>query len=107
MDADLLMDVRFLPNPHYVPELQALTGKDAPVRDYVMDNDVTREFFERFYSLLAYLIPKYKEEGKTSLVVGIGCTGGHHRSVALAEKTSASLSEAGFAAAVFHRDIAQ
>jgi UPF0042 nucleotide-binding protein len=107
MDADLLMDVRFLPNPHYIPELQALTGKDAPVRDYVMDNDISREFFDRFFSLLTYLIPKYIEEGKTSLVVGIGCTGGHHRSVTLAEKIYASLSEAGFSAAIFHRDIAQ
>ena len=105
MDADLLMDVRFLPNPHYIPELRKFTGKDAPVRDYVMGYEVSQVFFERYYSLLTYLIPNYVEEGKTSLVVGIGCTGGHHRSVTLAEKIYSTLLDDGFSAAVFHRDI--
>ena len=105
MDADLLMDVRFLPNPHYVDGLQELTGLDAPVRDFVMRYEVSREFFNRFSSLLTYLIPKYIEEGKTSLVVGIGCTGGRHRSVTLAEKLRDSLTGTGFSAAIHHRDI--
>jgi len=104
MDADLLMDVRFLPNPHYIDEMRELTGQDAPVRDYVMGYEVSHEFFRQFYSLLIYLIPKYTEEGKTSLVVGIGCTGGRHRSVALAEKLHVSLIEAGYSAAIHHRD---
>ncbi|MCL2167414.1 MAG: RNase adapter RapZ, partial [Clostridiales bacterium] len=84
MDADLLMDVRFLPNPFYLSELRELTGKDGPVRDFVMGHEVSRVFFDQFSSLLIYLIPKYIEEGKTSLVVAIGCTGGRHRSVTLA-----------------------
>ena len=107
MDADLLMDVRFLPNPHYIPEMQKQTGLDAPVRDFVMSYEVSREFFRQFYSLLSYLIPKYIDEGKKSLVVGIGCTGGRHRSVTLAEKLNVQLLTAGFNAAVHHRDIAR
>lgn len=107
MDADLLMDVRFLPNPHYLPELKEFTGLDAPVREYVMKFEVSQVFFDRFSSLLTYLIPRYIEEGKTSLVVGVGCTGGRHRSVTLAEKLLTSLTEAGYEATVFHRDIAQ
>jgi len=105
MDADLLMDVRFLPNPHYIPELQKLTGLDSPVRDYVMDHEVSQVFFQRFSEMLIYLIPKYMEEGKTNLVVAIGCTGGRHRSVTLSEILCASLVEAGFNAAVRHRDV--
>ena len=105
MDADLLMDVRFLPNPHYIPELRPYTGLDAPVRNYVMGHEVSRVFFRQFSELLTYLIPKYIDEGKANLVVAIGCTGGRHRSVTLAEKLCSSLKEAGFNAAVRHRDI--
>ena len=105
MDADLLMDVRFLPNPHYIPELRKFSGKDAPVSDYVMGFEASGIFFKQYYSLLTYLIPNYIEEGKTSLVIGIGCTGGHHRSVTLAEKLFAALVEDGFNAAIYHRDI--
>ena len=104
MDADLLMDVRFLPNPHYLPDLRALTGMDPLVREFVMKHDVSRVFFEQFSNLLVYLIPKYEEEGKTNLVVGIGCTGGRHRSVTLAEILCSSLTEKGFSADVRHRD---
>jgi RNase adapter protein RapZ len=84
-DADLLMDVRFLRNPHYVAELRPLTGLDAPVADYVMAAPGMDEFRVRLENLLDFLLPAYAQEGKTSLVVGIGCTGGRHRSVAIAE----------------------
>ncbi len=104
-DADLVMDVRFLPNPHYIPELQPFTGLDAPVRDYVMEHEVSQVFFQQFSQLLTYLIPKYIEEGKTNLVVAIGCTGGQHRSVTLAEKLYVAVKEAGYEASVRHRDI--
>lgn len=104
-DADLLMDVRFLPNPYYDPKLRPLTGLDAPVKEFVMQQDVSQMFFDKYSQLLRYLVPKYIEEGKSSLVVAIGCTGGQHRSVALAEKLAGSLQEAGFHADVHHRDI--
>lgn len=104
-DADLVMDVRFLPNPHYIPELRPFTGLDAPVRDYVMEHEVSQVFFQQFSQLLIYLIPKYIEEGKTNLVVAIGCTGGQHRSVTLAEKFYTAVKEAGYDAGVRHRDI--
>ena len=98
------MDVRFLPNPFYLSELKELTGKDGPVRDFVMGHEVSQVFFDQFSSLLFYLIPKYIEEGKTSLVVAIGCTGGRHRSVTLAEKLYGALREKGFGADIRHRD---
>jgi UPF0042 nucleotide-binding protein len=104
-DADVVMDVRFLPNPHYIPELRPFTGLDASVRDYVMEHEVSQVFFRQFSDLLIYLIPKYIEEGKTSLMVAIGCTGGQHRSVALAEKLYGAVKEAGYSAGVRHRDI--
>ncbi|MCL1848956.1 MAG: RNase adapter RapZ, partial [Clostridiales bacterium] len=104
MDADLLMDVRFLPNPHYIPTLQEMTGKDAPVRDFVMSHEVSQVFFEQYIRLLEYLIPNYIEEGKTHLVVAIGCTGGRHRSVTLAIKLHEALVDKGFHADVHHRD---
>jgi len=85
-DADLLFDVRFLRNPHYVPELRPCTGLDAPVAEYVAAAPGFAEFQERLEALLDFLLPAYAEEGKTSLVVGIGCTGGRHRSVAIAER---------------------
>ncbi len=104
-DADLLMDVRFLPNPYYDPVLKPLTGLDEPVRDFVMKQDVSKVFFEKYSSMLKYLVPKYIEEGKSSLVVAIGCTGGQHRSVTLADLLAKSLQAAGFHADVHHRDI--
>jgi UPF0042 nucleotide-binding protein len=85
-DADLLLDVRFLRNPHYVPELRPLTGLDPPVAEYVAAAPGFAEFQERLEALLDFLLPAYAEEGKTSLVVGIGCTGGRHRSVTIAER---------------------
>jgi UPF0042 nucleotide-binding protein len=104
-DADLLFDVRFLPNPHWVPPLRELTGIDGPVRDYVLGQEDAQRFVERVDGLLEFLIPRFEAEGKSYLSIGIGCTGGHHRSVVLAEEIGARLEKAGIAAAVRHRDI--
>ncbi len=82
--ADLVFDVRFLPNPYFVPELKALTGKDPKVAAYVLDRPEAWEFLDRVADLLAFLLPKYQREGKAYLTVAIGCTGGKHRSVAVA-----------------------
>ncbi|MGI6225825.1 MAG: RNase adapter RapZ, partial [Peptococcales bacterium] len=82
LDTDLLVDVRFLPNPYYIPELKALTGSDREIQEYVFKSPISREFVEKYYGLLNFLIPNYITEGKTHLVIGIGCTGGRHRSVA-------------------------
>ena len=85
LDVDMLLDVRFLPNPHYDPELRPLTGHDEPVRDAVLGQPDTREFLARLHGFLAFLIPRYVAEGKTYFTLGIGCTGGRHRSVAIVE----------------------
>lgn len=106
-DADLVFDVRFLPNPYYVPELKYATGLDAAVRDYVFASDKTTEFVSRLEKLLLYLLPLYNEEGKTVLVISIGCTGGHHRSVAVAHALAQDLVAAGFAVTESHRDISR
>ncbi len=105
MEADLVMDVRCLPNPFYDPELRPKTGLDPDVRDYVMENSETRGFVERYTALLDYLLPLYEKEGKSQLVVAVGCTGGHHRSVALAQYTCGYLIEKGVKASVTHRDM--
>ncbi|HIZ19737.1 MAG TPA: RNase adapter RapZ [Firmicutes bacterium] len=104
-EADLMFDVRCLPNPFYEPELKHKTGLDADVRDYVRENDATRGFEQRLYSLVDYLLPLYADEGKSQLVIAIGCTGGKHRSVALAEALAAHIKEAGGRVVVNHRDI--
>lgn len=104
-DIDLLFDVRFLPNPHWVSELKDLRGVDEPVRDYVLASEGAEEFLERVDELLAFLIPRFQSEGKSYLSIGIGCTGGHHRSVAIAEELEKRISEHGVHAAVRHRDI--
>ncbi|NEW09532.1 RNase adapter RapZ [Paenibacillus sp. SYP-B3998] len=85
IDADLIFDVRFLPNPHYVEQLRPQTGQDADVYDYVMKWNETQEFLTKLLDMLLFLMPQYKKEGKSQVVVGIGCTGGKHRSVAIAE----------------------
>ena len=100
MEADLVMDVRCLPNPFYDPELRPKTGLDPDVRDYVMENGETRGFVERYTAMLDYLLPLYEKEGKSQLVVAVGCTGGHHRSVALAQYTCDYLSGKGVKASV-------
>lgn len=104
-DADIVMDVRFLPNPHYIAELRPLTGQDEAVRSYVLGRPETAEFLQRWYALLDLLMPGYIAEGKNHLTVALGCTGGQHRSVALAEATAAHLRKAGFRVNVSHRDI--
>jgi UPF0042 nucleotide-binding protein len=85
IDADLIFDVRFLPNPHYVEQLRPQTGQDPDVYDYVMKWNETQEFLAKLLDMLHFLMPQYQKEGKSQVVVGIGCTGGKHRSVALAE----------------------
>lgn len=104
-DADLVMDVRFLPNPYYDPELRVLTGLDAPVRDFVMLRDETIEFKKRWHELLDVLMPGYVAEGKQQLAIAIGCTGGQHRSVAIAESTGDYLKSRGYRVSVAHRDL--
>jgi len=105
IDADLVVDVRFLPNPYYVPELKDLTGLDKDVAQYVLENEVTREFLRHYLGLLRFLIPHYQQEGKKNLAVAVGCTGGRHRSVALAEKIGKRLRHAGYQVTVTHRDM--
>lgn len=107
VDADIVMDVRFLPNPYYVPRLRSRTGLDRPVRAYVLDQPETEEFLGRWYALLDHVLPGYVREGKAHLHVALGCTGGQHRSVVLAEQTADHLRKAGYAVNVSHRDIAK
>jgi RNase adapter protein RapZ len=104
-DADLVFDVRFLPNPHFVPRLRPFSGKDARVARYIRSFPQTGEFLRRIESLLVYLIPHYIREGKSYLTVALGCTGGRHRSVALAEVIRRSLQRKGHVAKVVHRDM--
>lgn len=104
IDADLVFDVRFLPNPHYVPHMQSLTGLNPEVSSYVFKWSDTQKFNEKVLDMLYFMLPQYKKEGKSQLVVAIGCTGGQHRSVALAEYFAKQLS-ANYIAHVTHRDI--
>ncbi|MCI0664273.1 MAG: RNase adapter RapZ [Acidobacteria bacterium] len=105
LDADLLLDVRFLPNPHFVPELKELTGNDHPVIEYLGKSAEVRETIKRFNDLLDYLMPLYRREGKSYVTVGIGCTGGRHRSVAIANALGKHLNSEGHHARVLHRDV--
>lgn len=104
-DVDLVFDLRFLPNPHWVEELRPYTGQDAPVRDYVLGQPAAREFLAKVDDLLAMLLPAYVSEGKSYLSIAVGCTGGQHRSVAIAEELGRLLTERGYPANVRHRDI--
>jgi UPF0042 nucleotide-binding protein len=104
-DADLIFDVRFLPNPHFVPELRRFTGRSAKVRRFIRSFPQTGEFLRRMESLLAYLMPHYIEEGKSYLTIAFGCTGGKHRSVMLAEEIRKALEKRRYATKVAHRDI--
>jgi UPF0042 nucleotide-binding protein len=104
-DADLVLDCRFLPNPHWVPELRPLTGRDASVRDYVLEQPAAKEFLTKLESLFELLLPAYVDEGKAYLTVAVGCTGGRHRSVALAEALAESVRQQGFDPIVTHRDV--
>jgi UPF0042 nucleotide-binding protein len=104
-DADLVFDVRFLPNPHFIPKLRKYTGQDPKVRQYIRSFPQTGEFLRRIESLLVYLIPHYIGEGKSYLTIAFGCTGGRHRSVMMAESVSAAFSKRGYSTKVVHRDI--
>lgn len=105
LDADLVIDVRFLPNPYYDPELRHLTGLDAPVRDYVLYRKETEEFLMCWRSLLDCVMPGYVKEGKQQLAIAVGCTGGQHRSVAIAESTADYLRSHGYRVSIAHRDL--
>lgn len=105
IDGDLVYDVRFLPNPYYIPELKEISGKNQETMDYVFKWPQTTIFLNKLSEMLEFLIPFYIDEGKTQLVVGIGCTGGFHRSVAIANKIGEILSENGHRAIVHHRDL--
>jgi UPF0042 nucleotide-binding protein len=105
LDVDLVLDCRFLPNPHWVDELRPHTGRDAQVRDYVLRFPETGEFLERLDALLELLLPAYVAEGKSYLTIAMGCTGGHHRSVVMAEEVARLLRARGFEPRVTHRDI--
>ena len=107
LDCDLIMDVRFLPNPFYDPQLKNLTGENQEVITYVMESPVTKKFMRRFVSLLKFLIPYYIAEGKTNLAIAIGCTGGQHRSVVLADYLGKQLIKIGYKVIMRHRDIAK
>lgn len=106
-DADLVLDARFINNPYYVESLKAHSGLEAPVRDYVMSFPETRVFLDKLFDLLDFLIPQYIREGKPQLVIGIGCTGGMHRSVAIAQRLADGLRDRGYAIHVEHRDLKQ
>lgn len=105
MEADLVFDVRFLPNPYYVQELRSLTGLDEGVRDYVFSSPQSDEFLKKLIDFVTYLLPRYAEEGKTALVIAIGCTGGHHRSVAIAHALAQAIASQGFPVNESHRDM--
>ncbi len=105
-DSDLVFDVRFLPNPYYIEELRPQSGNDREVREYVMNNEKAAEFLDKMTDLMEFLIPNYVQEGKTQLVIAIGCTGGKHRSVTLANELFEALSKnENYGIRVEHRDI--
>ena len=103
-ETDLVFDVRFLPNPHWVPELREHIGTDPIVRDYVLDSEDAQEFLTKVTDLLAFLLPRFESEGKSYVTIGIGCTGGRHRSVAMAEELAAQLEGDEVTTSVRHRD---
>jgi len=105
LDVDMVFDCRFLPNPHWVEELRPLTGLDDSVARYVLEQPVTSAFLARLERLLSLILPFYEQEGKAYLTVAFGCTGGHHRSVAIAERVAEILARHGYPASVTHRDI--
>ena len=106
-DADMVMDVRFLPNPHWVPDLRPKTGKNSQVVDYIFNFDIAKEFLDTFHKQLLKLVPYYLNEGKNYLTVAIGCTGGRHRSVAVTEALAHKALNPKMAVTVYHRDVAK
>lgn len=107
LDADIVMDVRFLPNPYYVDELRNLTGADKAVSDYVFAQDNAQQFYDRFKSLIESILPGYEKEGKTNLTIAIGCTGGQHRSVAITNRLAQDIRNDSYVVNVTHRDVAK
>lgn len=105
VDADIVLDVRFLPNPYYIDELRTLTGNDKPIQDYVLKCAETQEFLTKVEDLIHFLLPNYVKEGKNSLVIAIGCTGGKHRSVTLANAIAERIAKTEYGCKVEHRDI--
>lgn len=105
VDSDLVFDVRFLPNPFYIPKLKKFSGKDKEVSDYVFSFDVTKKFADRLQDMLEFLIPNYIKEGKRQLIISIGCTGGRHRSVAIANEIYERINSKGYKVNIEHRDI--
>lgn len=106
IDADIVMDVRFLPNPYYIKDLREKTGNDQAVYDYVMNSKMTEEFYQQFIKMLRFVMPGYQKEGKSSVTIAIGCTGGQHRSVALANRIGEALQEK-YPVNITHRDMAK
>ena len=106
VEADLMIDVRFLPNPFYDPQMRTMTGNDPLVRDFVLNNEVTRRFLDAWESLLDVAMPGYVAEGKSHLSIAVGCTGGQHRSVAIANATADYLQRGGYHVSLSHRDLA-
>jgi len=104
-DADMVFDVRFLPNPHFVDTLRPLDGRQESIRDFIFRHEESQEFLRRLQELLAFLLPWYEREGKAYLTIAVGCTGGRHRSVALVEEIRRYLDERGFAPTIVHRDM--
>ena len=104
-DSDLVFDVRFLPNPYYIPELKTQTGMDEPVRSFVFQYQQTKDFLEKTEDLLTFLLPNYVDEGKTDLVIAVGCTGGQHRSACIAKELYDFISRRGYCANLSHRDM--
>ncbi len=107
IDADLVLDVRFLPNPHYVPSLSPFTGNDQSVKDYVFQWPITHRFVEKLDDLVEFLLPQYEKEGKPQLIIGIGCTGGQHRSVAIANHLADLTRDLGYKTFVRHRELSR
>jgi RNase adapter protein RapZ len=103
-EADVVMDVRFIPNPHFVETLRPQTGQDPEVAEYVVGNEKAQEFLSKFTDLLTFLVPHYRNEGKSYLTIAVGCTGGKHRSVAIVEEIARSFRSQGIAVAIEHRD---
>ncbi len=105
LDADIVIDARFLPNPFYLPELKHLTGNDQPVQDYVMKSQLAQDFYSHLKALLKVTLPGYIQEGKSSLTIAIGCTGGQHRSVTIANRLNHDLRQDGYTVNLHHRDV--
>ncbi len=105
IDADMMFDVRCFPNPFYIPELKHKTGKEKEVQDYVMNNPEAKGYFEKIVDMIEYIIPVFRGEGRNSLIIAVGCTGGHHRSVTFVEKLTTQLCNKGLSVKAVHRDI--